>query len=589
MLTGQGDKIREYEDALRDAGGTVDEIANKQLDTLENQLSLLKSSFIDLALEIGGPFDSALSGVVKSFRPLVDLLLPVIADFMVNKIAPALETAGAAFGRFSEKIQDAVGLTQPAVDRLTNLGIAVDDLNTAGVGSVFGDMILKGFQGLSEFLKGSGLTDMLAKGIEFRQALLDSIMKALPGIIEAITTFIPQLLSFFATVMLPALVAELQFIVTNLVNIFADLFPQLVTSIAEMIPTVVQAIADLIPALIHHLVKQIPVLLDTALVVFNSLVDAVILVIPLLIGTLLDLFPRVLTAILDQLPKIIESALALFNGLITAFIEVLPMVIKAIIGAIPLIVSAIVDALPQLIRASVTLFIGLLDGFLEALPVLLKAMLELVPEVIKALMGMMPELVEGALELFLGIQMGLLEAFPEIIEGIIKLIPLILVALIGAIPQLVSAGAQLLGGLAKGLVDSAPRIIGQAAKNVGNMVVDGFKKVFQISSPSKVFMGIGGDLVAGLTTGLEKGDRLLKNASFDMAQSFTVSSENAFAQAVPSGGQMASRSTTSSTVQNVINLTVNAGMGADGADIGRKIVDEILRFERSSGKVFSRA
>jgi hypothetical protein len=38
-----------------------------------------------------------------------------------------------------------------------------------------------------------------------------------------------------------------------------------------------------------------------------------------------------------------------------------------------------------------------------------------------------------------------------------------------------------------------------------------------------------------------------------------------------------------------LNLTVNAGMGADGADIGRKIVDEILRFERSSGKVFARA
>jgi hypothetical protein len=37
------------------------------------------------------------------------------------------------------------------------------------------------------------------------------------------------------------------------------------------------------------------------------------------------------------------------------------------------------------------------------------------------------------------------------------------------------------------------------------------------------------------------------------------------------------------------NITVNAGMGADGADIGRKIVDEILRYERSSGRVFARA
>lgn len=41
--------------------------------------------------------------------------------------------------------------------------------------------------------------------------------------------------------------------------------------------------------------------------------------------------------------------------------------------------------------------------------------------------------------------------------------------------------------------------------------------------------------------------------------------------------------------QTTINVTVNAGMGVDGADVGRRIVDEIVRFERSSGAVFARA
>jgi hypothetical protein len=38
-----------------------------------------------------------------------------------------------------------------------------------------------------------------------------------------------------------------------------------------------------------------------------------------------------------------------------------------------------------------------------------------------------------------------------------------------------------------------------------------------------------------------------------------------------------------------LNITVNAGMGADGGEIGRQIVDQILRYERSSGRVFARA
>jgi phage-related protein len=40
---------------------------------------------------------------------------------------------------------------------------------------------------------------------------------------------------------------------------------------------------------------------------------------------------------------------------------------------------------------------------------------------------------------------------------------------------------------------------------------------------------------------------------------------------------------------SVINITVNAGVGADGNRIGEQIVNEILRFERSSGRVFARA
>jgi hypothetical protein len=38
-----------------------------------------------------------------------------------------------------------------------------------------------------------------------------------------------------------------------------------------------------------------------------------------------------------------------------------------------------------------------------------------------------------------------------------------------------------------------------------------------------------------------------------------------------------------------LNVTINAGLGADGSQIGQKIVDEIIKYERSSGQVFVRA
>lgn len=45
----------------------------------------------------------------------------------------------------------------------------------------------------------------------------------------------------------------------------------------------------------------------------------------------------------------------------------------------------------------------------------------------------------------------------------------------------------------------------------------------------------------------------------------------------------------SKSVANSYAITVNAGMGTDGNRVGQIIVDEIIKFERSSGQVFARA
>lgn len=39
----------------------------------------------------------------------------------------------------------------------------------------------------------------------------------------------------------------------------------------------------------------------------------------------------------------------------------------------------------------------------------------------------------------------------------------------------------------------------------------------------------------------------------------------------------------------VINVTVNAGMGTDGVAVGKQVVDAILKYERTTGKIFARA
>jgi hypothetical protein len=48
-------------------------------------------------------------------------------------------------------------------------------------------------------------------------------------------------------------------------------------------------------------------------------------------------------------------------------------------------------------------------------------------------------------------------------------------------------------------------------------------------------------------------------------------------------------STTATTNNVSYNVSVNAGVGTNGTNVGKAIVEEILRFERASGNVWTRA
>lgn len=53
MLLGTSDKIRQFTEDLRDAGGMTKEVAEKQLKSFTNQMKILKNQIIDVAIGIG--------------------------------------------------------------------------------------------------------------------------------------------------------------------------------------------------------------------------------------------------------------------------------------------------------------------------------------------------------------------------------------------------------------------------------------------------------------------------------------------------------------------------------------------------------
>ena len=71
-LIGNSEKLREYEGELRNAGGTAEDVATKQLQTFSAQLGILGSHVTDVGISIGQELEPTLRGLVEELKPVVE-------------------------------------------------------------------------------------------------------------------------------------------------------------------------------------------------------------------------------------------------------------------------------------------------------------------------------------------------------------------------------------------------------------------------------------------------------------------------------------------------------------------------------------
>jgi TP901 family phage tail tape measure protein len=95
-LLGTSDAISQYERELRNAGGTTDDVAGKQLDTLNAQLDLLKSAFADVAISVG-------EQMTPAFRDLVERVKELLPE-LGEKLVAALSKVD--FAKIAEDVAD---------------------------------------------------------------------------------------------------------------------------------------------------------------------------------------------------------------------------------------------------------------------------------------------------------------------------------------------------------------------------------------------------------------------------------------------------------------------------------------------------
>ena len=118
-LLGTSDAIKRYESELRKASGTTETIADKQLESFNAQMDLLKSRLLDVAIEIGGQLAPRLLDLLDRMSPIIDQAAPVMLDLfdkiqavltrVYEEVSPLIEAALPSFLQLFEDLRKPVG------------------------------------------------------------------------------------------------------------------------------------------------------------------------------------------------------------------------------------------------------------------------------------------------------------------------------------------------------------------------------------------------------------------------------------------------------------------------------------------------
>lgn len=179
----------------------------------------------------------------------------------------------------------------------------------------------------------------------------------------------------------------------------------------------------------------------------------------------------------------------IITDLLNMVTELAPTIVEVATSLLTSIITTLVSQLPQLLTTGVTLLVTIMDGLTSAIPQITAAIIDMIPQLVQALVSATPQLLTGAIQLF----SALVAAIPQIAAELVKSAP------------------QLIAGLVEGLISAIPAAI-EGILSVGRSILEAFKNLFGIHSPSTVFSDIGGNLIDGLVNGVKNLPTALWNA-----------------------------------------------------------------------------
>lgn len=509
-------------------------------------------------------------------------------EFTLATDAEVIKATQAKLLTFKE-LANTADFTGGAFDRATKAAI---DLAAAGFGSAETNAVQLG-KALQDPIKG--ITALARSGVTFTaqerekiKALTESgkILQAQNLILTALETQVG------GTAAATANASDKMKLAFD--NIKESVGAALLPSFESLSKTIIEMTSKLGPGLAQVFSALAPVF-DKIAVILPSLVDALIPVIDVfaqvavLVADLALALMPVLVSVLEAIMPAIQAILPLFTEFLKDLMEPLVPAIQTLITAFQPLLDALLPVFVELLEALLPLIIALLDDGITAL---IPAITGLITAFVPLLTATLPILVDLLKNIVIPAIRVVGSVVTQVFGGAVDFISESVGSILTALTPFAKKFKDIFVGIRDFIKPIINSIIG-FVQNMANGIIDGINAAIRAINKINVTIPPWVPGVGGESFGFNIPE-LSKIAIPRLAEGGIV---------MPQPGGVLANIAEAGKPEAVIpldrfdgmgkkvefNITVNAGMGADGSDIGRKIVDAILRYERSSGRVFVRA
>lgn len=234
--------------------------------------------------------------------------------------------------------------------------------------------------------------------------------------------------------------------------------------------------------------------------------------------------------------------------ILTSIVSLIPMILKQLGKSLLIIVDVLIAGVPALLKGIIVVATMLIEGLVAIIPQLIDAIYLLISKILVKLSENLPDFIKAGYDIIMAILTGMKDNIGQIVELIIDILDQIVIGISNKLPDLVATGYTLIAsfidamalgaetylpvimtsvnklsiaimkGLINGLIDGRKTVL-DGIWELATILIDEFKRILGIASPSQVFYDIAGFIISGLIGGFLANAFSVVNTMSSIAQS----------------------------------------------------------------------